>query len=319
VIFTNGIQRGLQVNDFIDQLDGHVLRAMIDQATVSFWVLDENERICFVNPAGASLTGYALDELLGQPFSILLDGERAARHEEWIKAYSRRGGPSSILGQVREFQLRHRSGEMIDIELKAFPLNASDRGSMLYGGLISDNRDRKTMESGLRAQATHDPLTGCLNRDGFFPAAQRALREARAHRHSLALLLLDLDRFKRVNDRYGHQAGDAVLQQVVAELARTLREDDLLGRYGGEEFVVLLSDMDPEKVVEIAERLRSHVEALELRHDGRRLSITISIGCAMLRQDDDIDTLVARADQRLYQAKQTGRNRVVHRDEPARS
>lgn len=298
------------MSDLLGRLDEAVLRELIERATVSFWVLDEDERIRYVNSAGAALTGYALPELLDRPFSMLLDPQLADRHADWMRAYARRGGASAILGEVREFQLRHRSGEMIDIELKAFPLDAMEAGRRLFGAVISDNRDRKAMESSLRQRATHDSMTGSLNREGFFPLAVRAIRAARTHHRPLGLLLIDLDHFKRVNDRYGHQAGDTVLERVVDELAHGLREDDLLGRYGGEEFVVALPDAAPATVVEIAERLRQRIERLRVPLDGREVAVTVSIGCAMLGEDDDIDTLIGRADRGLYAAKRTGRNRV---------
>lgn len=307
----SGADRGCAVNDLIERLEERVLRSMIDRATVSFWILDEDERIRYVNPAGASLTGYAIHELLGRPFSMLMDDEQATRHAARVKRYAERGGPSTILGQVREFQLRHRSGEMIDIELKAFPLDANDGERRLFGGLISDNRDRKTLESQLRRRATQDPLTGCLNREGFFPQAEQALEQARAQQRPVGLLLLDIDHFKRVNDRYGHQAGDRVLERFAAELKAQLGDDDLLGRYGGEEFVVLLPDIVPGRVLETAERLRQRIETLELVVDGRTVNTTISVGCAVLEDGDDIDLLVARADRALYRAKRAGRNRVA--------
>jgi diguanylate cyclase (GGDEF)-like protein/PAS domain S-box-containing protein len=294
-----------------EAVDERVLRAMVERSTVSFWILDENERIRYVNPAGAALTGYTVDQLLGQPFSMLMDEEHAAMHADRVRAYARSGVPSTILGQVREFRIRHKSGEMVDIELKAFPLESTEQGRTLFGGIITDNRDRKSLEARLRARATHDPLTGCLNRGGFFPLARRAVDYARVHRRPLGLLLMDVDHFKRVNDQFGHQAGDEALQHLVTSIAQVLRNDDLLGRYGGEEFVVLLPDTEPERVVEVAERVRRHVVDHPVSFHDVELPITISVGCATLQAEDSLDSLLTRADGRLYRAKQAGRNCVV--------
>nr|WP_240956394.1 sensor domain-containing diguanylate cyclase [Wenzhouxiangella sp. XN79A] len=287
------------------------MRAMVDRSTVSFWVIDENERIRYVNRAGAELTGYAVDELLGAPFSMLMPTELAGNHARWVGTYAKRGGPSGILGQVREFQLRHRDGELIDIELKAFPLDATENGRKLFGGLISDNRDRKALEAKLRARAAHDPLTGCLNRGGFFPLARRALAYAATHDQPLGLLLMDVDHFKRVNDRHGHQVGDEVLKWLVELIAGALRDEDLLGRYGGEEFVVLLPDTEAVRVAEVADRVRRAIAGHALSIGRIEVPITVSVGCATLRPDDNIDTLLSRADDKLYLAKKAGRNCVV--------
>jgi len=294
-----------------EAIDERVLRAMVERSTVSFWILDENERIRFVNPAGAALTGYTVDELLDAPFSMLMDEDHAAMHADRVQTYARHGGPSTILGQVREFRIRHRDGEMIDIELKAFPLDATEHGRKLFGGLISDNRDRKSLEARLRERATHDPLTGCLNRGGFFPLARRAVDYARVHRRPLGLLLLDVDHFKRVNDRHGHQVGDVTLQHLVSAIGGVLRDDDLLARYGGEEFVVLLPETAAERVVEVAERVRRYVVDHPASIQGTEVPITVSVGCATLKPGDTIDSLLTRADGKLYQAKRAGRNRVV--------
>jgi diguanylate cyclase (GGDEF)-like protein/PAS domain S-box-containing protein len=302
----------------VDRLDKKlgeaVMRSILEEATVSIWIVDEEDCICYVNPAGAALTGYRMDELIGQPFSLLLDVEMAARHASRIKAYAKRGGSSNILGQVREFQLKVRSGELIDIELKAFPLGQADNGGRFFAGLISDIRDRKLLEARLRERANHDALTGSLNRSGFFKIAKRELE--RGDTHSVGLLLLDVDHFKRINDCFGHQAGDRVLQALVVQLKSGLRQEDLLGRYGGEEFIVLLPGVDAERLEQIAERLREGVESMDMPGDAGKLSLTISLGGALRSFGEDLDHVIGRADRALYRAKQTGRNRVVVEFEP---
>ena len=129
--------------------------------------------------------------------------------------------------------------------------------------------------------------------------------------HSLALVLLDLDHFKEVNDSAGHALGDELLQQVSEVLEEAVRDEDAVARLGGDEFALLLGDASDAVALEVAERVRARLVALDFSHDGRRFRVSASIGVAMFQSDDDDRTLMARADKASYAAKQGGRNRVV--------
>lgn len=160
--------------------------------------------------------------------------------------------------------------------------------------------------------ALRDPLTGLANRRAFEEALRREVARARRSGAPLSVAVLDVDRFKRVNDAHGHAAGDAVLAAVAARAAAALREGDLLARVGGEEFAALLPGAGPEAGAEVAERVRAAVAAAPVEAAGQRLAVTASLGCAALSPDDaDGAALLARADARLYDAKRSGRDRVV--------
>ena len=162
----------------------------------------------------------------------------------------------------------------------------------------------------LEQQARTDPLTGVLNRLALDETLARELSRARRGKHALSLLMFDLDHFKALNDRLGHQAGDMALRSVAAATQQQLRATDLLARYGGEEFVVVLPDTDKAHAIETAQRLRKRVGALGIdRGDG--VSLTASYGVSTFPEDgDDQDSLVGRADATMYAAKQAGRNCV---------
>jgi diguanylate cyclase (GGDEF)-like protein len=160
--------------------------------------------------------------------------------------------------------------------------------------------------------ADHDALTGVLNRRAILARLRAAFLHARAARAPLALLFLDLDHFKRINDSYGHRAGDQCLRAVIAPIAGELRLGDALGRYGGEEFLVVLPGADAPNAQLIAERIRHRVERMPLLVSGTRISLTVSIGVAAL--DAEVATpemLVERADGALYRSKANGRNVVT--------
>jgi diguanylate cyclase (GGDEF)-like protein len=158
--------------------------------------------------------------------------------------------------------------------------------------------------------ATVDDLTLCLNRRYLFELGERELKRHRRLKHSLCALMFDLDHFKSINDTYGHAVGDEVLRVLAERAALQTREIDILGRYGGEEFALLLPETQLHEALEIAERLR--LTALEPIHvSGLELCVSISVGVAEAREDVSLSHLLQRADAALYQAKRSGRNRVV--------
>jgi diguanylate cyclase (GGDEF)-like protein len=166
-----------------------------------------------------------------------------------------------------------------------------------------------------KRMASLDPLTGVANRRGVEQFTAAAMRQARSRHEPLAVLALDLDRFKQINDNYGHAAGDRVLQHIARACQDALRDNDLLGRIGGEEFLVVLPGSDLHDAAEVAERLRGRIEALTLEDLPTGLRTTISIGVAqMTPRDSGFADLEQRADLALYRAKSSGRNRVVGAD-----
>ncbi|ENC6432760.1 MULTISPECIES: GGDEF domain-containing protein [Aeromonas] len=166
----------------------------------------------------------------------------------------------------------------------------------------------------LYRESTTDELTGMMNRRLLMKQLEQARIRLQLKKKSFAVMLLDLDRFKRINDIYGHLAGDAVLKEVATTLGEQLEPDMVLGRYGGEEFAILMHNCaDPALASKMAERLRIAVEARLVKSptSDELLEVTVSIGIAMARSDDTIDILINRADECLYQAKMAGRNCVV--------
>lgn len=167
------------------------------------------------------------------------------------------------------------------------------------------------MRRRLETQANHDVLTGVLTRRGLAHLARRAVARARRERVSVGFLVADIDWFKSVNDQYGHLAGDAVLARVGTAMQEQSREGDLVARFGGEEFAVLLPNADLDQVREAAERMRRHIAATVVRHEGRELQVTMSVGVAALPASAaSLDALYSLADSALFKAKASGRNRV---------
>jgi diguanylate cyclase (GGDEF)-like protein len=233
--------------------------------------------------------GILVHQLLLKP--ILLTTEALDRSEDSHSV----GLPDS---NIREIDLFFRS-----VERMATALSEIEEA----------HRQARAAQAELRRLASIDELTGVANRRWFTAMASRELERCRRFNHQLALLMIDIDHFKRVNDTHGHAVGDEVLKAFTRVLEGNLRSVDLLGRLGGEEFAVVLPEADDSAAAHTAERLRQAVEALQFPfEDGTVLRITTSVGIAILAATGEtLDSLLARADGALYAAKRQGRNRVV--------
>jgi len=164
-----------------------------------------------------------------------------------------------------------------------------------------------------RRQAMFDPLTRLWNRRGATDLLNAALKEAVKHNHSIGICLADIDNFKQVNDQFGHQAGDQVLRRVATSIVASVRPQDIVCRYGGEEFLVIVHDIDEKGCVAIGERICSNMRDLPIQTRDGSVSATISIGVAMRNRGDPVSSehLVALADAALYESKREGRDRVT--------
>jgi len=163
-------------------------------------------------------------------------------------------------------------------------------------------------------KAFNDPLTGLNNRAALDNALNQEINLAQRHKQDLSILMIDLDKFKSINDTYGHITGDAVLKKVADRMSDCMRSSDIVFRYGGEEFSILLRNTDSTGANLLAERVRQGVEKLECRYDDLIIPVTVSIGAATLSESDNAETFVQRADEALYSAKENGRNCVVNVD-----
>lgn len=274
--------------------------------------------------------------------SAVLDGRiraHAGRVEDWLSglrdgaagdievegpdgALLRLGGRKLTNGEivvtVADVTAARRREQWLEIECHRLNTAVEELrrriASLQSGWLDAETRVvvAETRADELERLAFNDPLTGLLNRYRLTELATAEISRCRRHGRCLSLLMLDLDRFKLVNDRLGHAAGDAALRQVALTCAATLRKGDLLGRWGGEEFVALLPETDAAGARHLAERLRAAVGTQSVCQDNVSMQITVSIGVAELTpEDEELSNLLARADEALYAAKQAGRNLVL--------
>jgi diguanylate cyclase (GGDEF)-like protein/PAS domain S-box-containing protein len=262
----------------------------------------------WANPAFSRLSGYALAELVGRrPQELLSSGQQ--RPEVYAQMWR-----TILAGEVWRGEMVNRrpDGTHYHVAHTVTPLADEEGLPRHFIAVMEDISARKRQEQELKRLATTDALTGLLNRRAFLEEVVQELQRYRRHGHEGALLMLDLDHFKRVNDRHGHAVGDAVLVQVSAALRERLRLTDRIGRLGGEEFAVLLPETGPEGALALAQALREEVGAQRIPTPDGPLGVTVSIGLSGFAPGEtDAVPLLGRADQALYQAKEQGRNRVV--------
>ena len=191
------------------------------------------------------------------------------------------------------------------------------KNARLYNSLQEELQHGKEMEEELRRLATTDDLTGCFNRRYFMELAHNEYQRSIRYHHPLSIIMLDIDHFKRINDTYGHPAGDKVLIQIVQLCQKNIRSHDLLARYGGEEFILLLPETCAKDAQALAERLRMELEKQPIHKEGNIvIHTTVSMGIATLSPQRSIplEKLLAYADEALYHSKENGRNQVTFSD-----
>lgn len=257
-------------------------------------VIVRNGRIVDGNPMLRQLFGHDRDYFLERPLAHLFKAEQDL--EQQLGRFD--GVPLDRVA-VRS------DGGQFDAELTVAAL---DDGT--HVAEIRDVSGRKSLEKALRRTASRDALTGVMNRGAFTEQAQLVLSQAKRDGRSLCLAILDIDHFKRINDSHGHPIGDLALKAFSAVCERQVRRSDLFARFGGEEFVLLLSDTDAQQAFALLERLRTAWSAHRLDIPGGQLQSTVSIGMVRVDGEATFEHWINLADQALYAAKQAGRDRT---------
>lgn len=283
------------------------LSVAVEQSPSAIIITNPQIEIEYVNEAFVRATGYTFEEVKGRNPRLLQSGQTPV--ETYIELWKTLKAGKTWRG---EFINRRKNGEIYWEFCVIAPIYDADGNVTHYVSVNEDITARKAAEAKLEQLTVTDPLTGLLNRRGFFQQAEKIYARSLKPPYELAALMMDVDHFKQVNDRYGHQAGDAVLREVAARIRENLRPTDIIARYGGEEFVALLPRTPPPALEQMACRINAVIRERPVKYNGMDIPVTISIGGAMLTAESrSLDELLTQADQAVYQAKAQGRNCTV--------
>jgi diguanylate cyclase (GGDEF)-like protein/PAS domain S-box-containing protein len=280
-------------------------RTIIENIEDGYHELDFSGNIVFFNDALLKILGYSRDEFVKINYRDLTDEETARRLLQVCDEVYRTGNPSRGI----EIEVMRKDGTMRVVELSvSLIVDATGHGAG-FRNLVRDITERKKSEETIRRLAYHDPLTGLPNRLLFTDRLAMAITGAKRNRQHLAVMILDLDYFKDINDTLGHHIGDRLLQAVGSRLTELLRKGDTVARMGGDEFLILLPEINNVGVTTtIAQKIVDSFQ-IPLIVDEHRLHITTSIGIAIYPDvSDDVETLIKHADIAMYRAKGSGRN-----------
>ena len=283
-------------------------RLMAENAWEIIWTAAPDGTATYVNAAIERVRGITIEQAMDQPLEEIY----APSSADSIRTYFRELHAAIHNGDeppvYREEHEQYRAdGSIMVSETQVVPHLDQDGRLVEIIGVTRDISERKRFEAELKRLAVTDAVTGVWNRSHGEELLDAEMTDARATGRPLSLLMLDIDHFKSINDRHGHQAGDHVLIEITRRLQDSLPRTDAVARWGGEEFVVLLRDCRIDDAVATAEKIRARIAERPFDDAGRA---TVSIGAAELAAEDDLDSWLARADEALYKAKRSGRNAV---------
>ncbi|SHM36753.1 PAS domain S-box-containing protein/diguanylate cyclase (GGDEF) domain-containing protein [Caldanaerovirga acetigignens] len=280
-----------------------ILHTILQHAGDAIVITNESGSIIYWNPSAEQMFGYKSQEAIGTELQKLL-----ALNDSFLsklKGLINKSGQSSQISKF-EFETKRRDGSSIEVELSLSTVIINGKWHAI--AIFRDITERKKNERLLFLQAITDPLTGIYNRRYIIQMIENEVLRFKRTGKPFSLIIFDLDHFKKINDTFGHAAGDMTLKKIADVIKKRIRKTDILGRWGGEEFIILLPETSIENATSLANELKDKLEGVIFPKIGR---ITASFGVTSSRSEDDVDSIISRADELLYKGKAAGRNCVI--------
>ena len=274
--------------------------------TKAFPIDDLGPEIIYVNDAFTETTGYSAEEVIGKTPRIFQ--KEGTDKEELSKIREALEKKEPVRVTLRNFS---KTGKEYWVDISILPLRDTEGKVTHFASIQRDITEYKKLEQDLQILCRTDPLTTAANRRAFNEILSQEFSRFKRSQREYALIMIDLDHFKSINDQHGHSVGDQVLIEVTERCKDNIRVHDILARLGGEEFCILLPYTESKQAKKVAERLREKIEIKPIIVDGLRVKVTISVGISLVSSgDEDGHQAMERADQKLFQAKESGRNQI---------
>lgn len=296
-------------------MKNNTLTEMMNQLYEGIYFVDVDRKITSWNDGAQKITGFSAEEVVSKNcFDNILNHQDASGCKLCIQGCPLKATIEDGRSREANVTLLHKKGYRVPVLVKTIPMYG-DQGNIVGAvEIFIDDKNQAQLLNSLqtyRKLAHEDTLTGVANRRFCQSYLENKLTGANQLNEEVGLLFLDIDDFKRINDNYGHAVGDEVLIMVTKTLSLNLRNYDFVGRWGGEEFIVALDNIESSQLPGIAEKIRRLIETSVLRLEIGEIRMTVSIGATMSRQEDTIDTWVKRADELMYQSKFAGKNTIT--------
>jgi diguanylate cyclase (GGDEF)-like protein/PAS domain S-box-containing protein len=293
----------------------NLLKTILNNLQEGVYFVDRDRKITYWNQGAERITGYKASEVVGKHCSdnILVhvdeEGVNLCTTELCPATKSmKKGRPCEA-----EVYLQHKKGHRLPVLIRAIPIRDSKGKTVGAVEIFGENTSQGATQQieKLQKMALLDPLTGVGNRRHAEINLRRKLEELKRYGWPFGILFVDIDHFKEINDTYGHEAGDKILKMIANNLVSNVRPFDIVSRWGGEEFVVLIVNVSQELLFSLGEKLRCLIEKSSLNFKSDSIKVTVSIGATLAQLDDSVSTLIRRADSLMYKCKGSGRNSIL--------
>jgi diguanylate cyclase (GGDEF)-like protein/PAS domain S-box-containing protein len=296
------------------QRSEEMYRFLAENSMDAIWQLDDQLRFVYVSPAIKNLLGYQPEEVIGHSLFGLLDQESSKIVSEgYTKRKDLQEQGKRWESSTYTVEVKHRDGHSVWMEVTVNPIFAGENQFFGYNGISRDISERRRNEELIRQYAFHDPLTNLPNRRSFEDVLETIVAQHKILHKPFAVLFLDVDGLKKINDVYGHAAGDALLQAVADRLCQVMRKQDFVARLAGDEFMAILPEVgEAEAASLIVSRLLESFHRT-IVFGANKAKISVSVGISFFPSDaDNVSSLMNYADQAMYKAKRTGGGKFVY-------
>jgi len=290
-------------------------KEMLNRIDQGIYFVDNNRQITFWNKGAELITGFFSTSVIGSYcYDDILNHVDKFGNKLCLNGCPLQKTIEDLKDREVQVYLHHKDGYRVKIKVKTFTLyeNGKNIGAVeIFNVFSKDTRVLDDEIEKLKVVALIDQLTSLPNRRKLESVIENKIKNFETLDIGYGVLFIDIDHFKVFNDKYGHDIGDEMLKIVANTLNQPIRESDIAGRWGGEEFIIVLSSVNLDVLKRIAETTRMLVENSMIRHENETISATISLGATLVKKDDDLKSVIKRADELMYQSKRLGRNRVT--------